>query len=116
MLNFLSLLKGAGSAIGGLFGGGGGGVGPISTPAISATQGQGGGMDTTRLGQAFGTKAAGITSGPSKIGLQYINAGINAPQLPDPMNMLAGAKSMSGQQQNQRNLPITQILNMLRGV
>lgn len=115
MLNFLSLLKGAGSAIGGLFGGGdSGGASPISTPAMDATKGQG--MDMTRLGQAFGTKAAGISGGPQKIGLQYTNAGLNAPQLPDPMNMLAGAKSMSGQQQNQRNLPITQILNMLRGV
>lgn len=131
MFNMMAgLLKGVGSMANNIIGMLGGGeeakaddkqISPMAGPAYQATgispeKKRLSDMDITRLGQAFGTKAAGISSGPQKIGLQYTNAGINAPQLPDPMSMLAGARNMSGQQQNQRNLPITQILNMLRGV
>lgn len=57
----------------------------------------------------------GAQGGDRKIGMQYANMGLQAPQLQDPMNMLGGLMSMSGQRGNQMNIPITQLISMMRG-
>lgn len=79
---------------------------------LSMLQGAGG----SRLGQAMGTQGAQRTQGADKnIGMQYANMGLQAPQLPDVMSMLGGLSNLTQPQQNQRALPITQLLNMMRG-
>lgn len=78
---------------------------------LSMLQGAGG----SRLGQAMGTQGAQRTKGADKIGMQYANMGLQAPQLPDVMSMLGGLSNLTQTQQNQRALPITQLINMMRG-
>jgi hypothetical protein len=108
MIPFLALLQGAGGAASAL-GGAGGAAG-----AGSAGAGGMGGMG--RLGQAIGTQGAGRTEkSDKKMGLQFANAGLEPPQVPNMMNMLQGAMSMTQQQGGSRGLPVTQLMNMLRG-
>lgn len=80
-------------------------------PFLSMLQGAGG----SRLGQAIGTKGASfIQPSDKKIGMQYANMGLQAPEVPNMMNMLAGLNQMSGQQQR-APLQVYDIMRMLQG-
>ena len=127
MFNMIAgLLKGIGgmqNSMMGMLNGGESAATPASPSPIAGQAYQAAGKspfkapsETDRLGQSVGMLGAQRTKGADKIGMQYANMGLTPPQLPDPMSMLAGNRNMTGMQQNQRNLPITQILNMLRGV
>lgn len=72
--------------------------------------------DSGRLGQAIGAKGASfIRPSDKSVGMQYVNAGMNAPELPNMMNMLAGTSQMTKQGGPAGKLPIFDILSMLRG-
>lgn len=75
---------------------------------LGLLQGAGG----SRLGEAIGKQGAGMTGPAGKIGMQYANAGLQAPEVPNMMAMLQGIQQ---QQQQPRGLPITQLINMMRG-
>lgn len=107
--------------LGGMMGGGGGaasgaaaGPSPISGQGYQAA-GQGQLPVGNRLGEVMGNKGSQmIAPSDKKIGLQYINAGLESPQLPDVMSMLAGLNNVN-QQKQQQQIPITQLINMMKG-
>lgn len=95
MMPFLAMLQGAGGAAGAAGGGAAGGM-------------------MGRLGQAIGTKGAGMIQPSNKnIGMQYANMGLTPPPLPDVMTMLTGLQNLTQQQGGSRNLPT--FINMIRG-
>ncbi len=110
MFNFMDLLKGIGS----MFGGGGsdskaispiGTMGTASVPEQQAANNYG-------LMPAIGKQGASMTGPAGKIGMQYANAGLQAPEVPNMMAMLQGVQQ---QQQQPRNMSVTQLINMMRG-
>ena len=73
-------------------------------------------QDGSRLGKAIGAKGAGFTKPSDKnTGMQYMNAGLTPPEVPNMMNMLMGMNQMTKQGGAAGKLPVFDILNMLRG-
>ena len=73
-------------------------------------------QDGSRLGQAIGAKGAGFIKPSDKnAGMQYMNAGLTPPEVPNMMNMLIGASQMSKPGGPAGQLPVFDILAMLRG-
>lgn len=100
MISFLTMLQGAGAA------------------KKLAPQTQQGGSDTgspmDRVFEAVGTQGAQRTkAADKKIGMQYVNAGLQPPVVPNMMQLLQGINMQ--QQGGSRGLPVTALLNMLRG-
>lgn len=90
MIPFLSMLQGAGGAAGAAGGG--------------------------RLGQAMGAKGSTFIKPSDKnVGMQFMNAGLTPPEVPNMMNMLMGASQMSNPGGPAGKLPVFDILAMLRG-
>ena len=70
--------------------------------------------DFGRLGQAIGAKGASfIRPSDKSVGMQYMNAGMQPPAVPNMMQLLQGINMQ--QQGGSRGLPVTALLNMLRG-
>ena len=86
-------------------------------PFLSMLQGgavaAGGG---SRLGQAMGSKGASFIKPSDKnVGMQFANAGLTPPEVPNVMNMLMVASKMSKPGGPAGQLPVFDILAMLRG-
>lgn len=72
--------------------------------------------DSGRLGQAIGAKGASFIKPSDKnVGMQFANAGLTPPEVPNMMNMLMGASQMSKPGGPAGKLPVFDILAMLRG-
>ena len=81
-------------------------------PFLSMLQGAVGGT----LGQVIGVKGSSfIEPSDKKVGMQFMNAGINPPEVPNMMNMLMGANQMTKPGGPAGKLPVFDILSMLRG-
>lgn len=76
--------------------------------AGGAAQGGAGGGIMGRFGQALGAQNMG--KGSEKIGMQYANMGLQAPQLPDPLSQV----NAMGQQPQRGQLPTTQMNPLLQ--
>lgn len=98
MLNFLTMLRGANS------------VAQSANSGGSSTSG-----NTSRFGQALGAQIAQKGGSPNKIGLQYMNAAANAPQLSVP-NMAAMLQGLPTGQQQRAPLPTNGINQYLLGI
>lgn len=101
MMSFLDLLKGS--------------AGDTKKPAPQTQQWL---VDTGnpmgRFFEAVGTQGAQRTKAADKnVGMQYMNAGMQPPAVPNMMQMLQGINMQ--QQGGSRGLPVTALLNMLRG-
>lgn len=100
MISFLTMLQGAGAAKN------------LAPQAQQSASGSGGPMD--RFFEAVGTQGAQRTKAADKnIGMQYMNAGLQPPPVPNMMQLLQGINMQ--QQGGSRGLPVTALLNMLRG-
>ena len=89
-----------------------GGASKAAGAAGGAAQ-AGGGAD--RFGQLIGTKGNSFIQPSNKnIGMQYANMGLNAPEVPNMLAMLNGMQNQT-RAGGPRNLPVYDILSMLRG-
>ena len=88
-------------------------------PFLSMLQGGAGAAGAAgggRLGQAMGSKGASfIRPSDKNVGMQFANAGLTPPEVPNMMNMLMGASQMSKPGGPAGKLPVFDILAMLRG-
>lgn len=85
-------------------------------PFLSMLQGGARAAGSGRLGQAIGSKGASFIKPSDKnVGMQFANAGLAPPEVPNMMNMLIGATQMSKPGGPAGQLPVFDILAMLRG-
>lgn len=88
-------------------------------PFLAMLQGAGGAgaaAGGSRIGQAMGAKGSSFIKPSDKnVGMQFMNAGINPPEVPNMMNMLMGANQMTKPGGPAGKLPVFDILSMLRG-
>ena len=86
-----------------------------ASKAAGAASGAAQSDDSDRFGQLIGTKGNSLIR-PSKnnIGMQYVNMGLNAPEVPNMLAMLNGMQNQT-RAGDPRNLPVYDILSMLRG-
>lgn len=88
-------------------------------PFLSILQGAGGAAGAaggSRLGQAIGAKGSTFIKPSDKnVGMQFMNAGLTPPEVPNMMNMLMGASQLSRPGGPAGKLPVFDMLAMLRG-
>lgn len=100
MISFLTMLQGSGAAK------------KLAPQAQQGASDAGSPMD--RFFEAVGTQGAQRTKGADRnVGMQYMNAGMQPPAVPNIQQLLQGVNMQ--QQGGSRGLPVTLLMNMLRG-